>query len=263
MGEAGRQLCAREDVCWLDLSGNAHLVARGLRIEISGRPNAYRERGRPGSVFAPKSSRVARCLLVRYPRALTQRELAREVALDEGYVSRIVRRLEGERLIVREKSGAVRPRDPELLLEAWREVYDFRRHRILPVHRAARSGDDLVREASSALSRLGIPHAATGLGAAWLHTRFADFRTASFYVRRPPAAGDLRRQGIREETEAPNLWLVVPKDEGVFWEAHPRDGVPCVHPVQAYLDLKGHPERAPEAALRLREALLTWRRDGR
>jgi hypothetical protein len=33
--------------------------------------------------------------------------------------------------------------------------------------------------------------------------------------------------------------------------------------VQVYVDLKGHPERAPEAAERLHNELLaTWRRDG-
>ncbi|MFZ9886129.1 MAG: hypothetical protein ACO3JL_01400 [Myxococcota bacterium] len=36
-----------------------------------------------------------------------------------------------------------------------------------------------------------------------------------------------------------------------------------MHPVQAYVDLKSHPERAAEAAERLRGDLLArWRRDG-
>jgi len=33
-----------------------------------------------------------------------------------------------------------------------------------------------------------------------------------------------------------------------------------VHPIQAYLDLKGHPERAKEASEELRKQLLTWGR---
>jgi hypothetical protein len=35
-----------------------------------------------------------------------------------------------------------------------------------------------------------------------------------------------------------------------------------VAPVQVYLDLKGHPERAKEAAAELRSRVLQWRRDG-
>jgi hypothetical protein len=34
MGEVGQRLCDEAEVCWLDLSGNAHLVAPGLRLTI-------------------------------------------------------------------------------------------------------------------------------------------------------------------------------------------------------------------------------------
>jgi hypothetical protein len=53
------------------------------------------------------------------------------------------------------------------------------------------------------------------------------------------------------------VWLVVPNDEGVFDGAAEREGVRCVHPVQAYLDLKDHPERSAEAAQQLRRKLLS------
>jgi hypothetical protein len=44
----------------------------------------------------------------------------------------------------------------------------------------------------------------------------------------------------------------------VFDGARERSGVDCVHPVQAYLDLAAHPERAAEAADEVRAQLLTW-----
>ena len=47
-----------------------------------------------------------------------------------------------------------------------------------------------------------------------------------------------------------NVWLLVPKDDGVFQGAYFKDGVRTVHPVQAYLDLAAHPEN-PETARRL------------
>lgn len=55
-------------------------------------------------------------------------------------------------------------------------------------------------------------------------------------------------------------WLVVPKDAGVFHGSRDLDGLRCVHPVQAYLDLQGHPERSEEASESVREALLNWGR---
>ena len=103
-----------------------------------------------------------------------------------------------------------------------------------------------------------MEHAATGLSAAWQLTRFAGFRTATFFVQAEPSARLKSELGFREETRGANLWLVVPNDAGVFQGADERDGVRCVHPVQVYLDLKEHPERAIDAAKRIRAEFLNW-----
>lgn len=50
----------------------------------------------------------------------------------------------------------------------------------------------------------------------------------------------------------------MPKDEGVFVDASEQRGVKCVHPIQAFLDLKVHPERSAEAATELPKRLLKW-----
>jgi hypothetical protein len=85
MGEVGRQVCRDAGVSWLDLSGNAQIVAPGLRIHVEGKPNAYKRPGRPSTVFSPRSSRIVRQLLIEPGRSLHQRELARLVGLDEGF----------------------------------------------------------------------------------------------------------------------------------------------------------------------------------
>ena len=76
MSEAGRRVCQEAKVAWFDLSGNAHIVATGMRVIVDGRPNRFRGPGRPASIFAPKSARVARWLLVNEDRSLTQRNLS-------------------------------------------------------------------------------------------------------------------------------------------------------------------------------------------
>lgn len=253
MGEVGRRLCAETGVCWLDLSGNAHLVAPGLRVNIEGKPNQFKRPGRPRSLFAPKSARIARRLLLEPARAFTQRELARVSGLDEGFTSRIVRQLEAQRLVARESNGAVRVADFGALLDAWREAYDFSRHHIVRGHVAARSGDDALRQVSAQLGRSGIEHAATGLAAAWRLEPFAGFRLVVLYVARIPSAEAREALGFQEESRGENVWLVVPNDEGVFHGAAERGGIRCVSPVQVYLDLKDHPERSAEAAEQLRQ----------
>ena len=96
----------------------------------------------------------------------------------------------------------------------------------------------------------------TGLAAAWFYTRHASFRLASVYLASPAGRDVLDAIGTYEDERGANTWLLMPNDAGVFWESRIIDGVPCVHPLQAYLDLKAHPERAAEAAqelLRLEE----------
>jgi len=256
MGEVGRRLSEEAGVCWLDLSGNAHLVGPGLRVNIEGKPNQFKRPGRPRSVFAPKSARIARWLLVQPERSFTQRELAKSAGLDEGFTSRIVRHLEEQRLVGREASGAVKVADYDAMLDAWREAYDFSRHHIVRGHIAARTSDEVVRSVAGRFKQDKLEHAVTGLAAAWLLNQFAGFRLAVVYVGQMPSTEALRQIGFHEETRGENVWLVVPNDEGVFHGAAEREGIACVHPVQVYLDLKNHPERSAEAAEQLRQKLL-------
>ncbi|MCP5069850.1 MAG: hypothetical protein GY946_25055 [bacterium] len=262
MGESGRGRCADADVAWVDLSGNARIFAPGLRILVEGKPNRYKRRGRPSSAFAPKSSRIARWLLMHPMEFLTQREIAKATHTDEGYTSRIVGKLEDDGLLVRDTGGAIKPRDPGLLLDAWREAYNFSKHRIIRGHVAARAGDALLHQLADVLSQASIGYAATGLAAAWLLDRFAGFRTVTLYLPETPAPDLQSALAFREDARGANVWLVVPNDEGVFHGAALHEGVRCVHPVQAYLDLHAHPERADEAAQKLRAEHLNWRIGG-
>jgi hypothetical protein len=261
MGEAGRRLCDEARVSWLDLSGNATITGSGLRVLIEGRPNAFARRGRPSNAFAPKSARITRWLLMNPDARVNQRELSKAVAVDEGLVSRVVSKLQGDALVVRDEQGALRVPDPDLLLEAWNEAYEFSRHEIIRGHVAARSGDALVRVLAGTFDEQAVEYAVTGLAAAWLYTHFAGFRIATFYLRTRPGRATLDELGFREEERGANVWLVLPRDEGVFQGAGLHEDVRCVHPVQAWLDLHAHPERATEAANHLRREHLNWRTD--
>lgn len=254
IGEVGKKLCEEANVCWLDLSGNAHLVATGLRIIVEGKPNRFKRPGRPRSLFAPKSSRIARYLLINPGQSFSQRELAESTRMDEGFTSRIVRKLEDQQLVTRESTGSVRLADFDGLLNAWREASDFSKHHIVRGHIAARSGEEALTIIADHLKRESVDWAATGLAGAWLFNRFAGFRLVTVYVAELPTT--LESLGFREEPRGENVWIVVPNDEGVFQGATEHEGIPIVHPVQVYIDLKDHPERSNEAADELREKLL-------
>ena len=255
MGEAARERCAQAGLPWLDLSGNARIVAPGIFYQNLGNPNRFRRAGRPESAFGPKGARITRRLLMEPAKAVRQRALASVTGLNEGHTSRIVGKLLESGLVQRGEEG-ISVTDPNALLEAWREDYRFDRHHVIRGHVAARGGDLLLRAMSKTLARIDEPYVATALPAAWLWTRYAGFRLSTVYLSTPPSAGLKKELGFREEARGANTWLVVPNDDGVFHGAELVDGIRCVHPVQAYVDLKDHPERAAEAAAELRRRLL-------
>jgi hypothetical protein len=275
MGEVGQELCAEAGASWLDLAGNARIVAPGLRVWVDGRPNVAARRPSPVNPFAPRAARIPRCLLLAPERAWTQHALVEETGLDKGFVSKVVGALVGQELLAAErgrdgpaKAGAGSPRtlrvvDPDALLDAWREAYAFDKH---DVHRgivAARSGPELLDRLAARFGKSDGPagrYAATGLAAASRLAPYADFRTVTFYCEELPRPGVLADLGFQEAERGGNVWLVVPNDAGVFDGAAPVEGVPCVSAVQTYLDLFAHPERARDAAAELRARCLSSRR---
>jgi hypothetical protein len=255
MTAAGAAAAAERDINWLDLSGNAHIRDEGLFVRVQGRPNAFPSRGRPSSPFAPKSSRVARALLIDPARWWRQKDLVSATHLDDGRISRIVRRLGDEQLLAR-RGDELRPTDPNLLIDAWAEDYRFDRHDMVLGHHSG-SGIELARELSAKLAGFGVDHAVTGLPAAWLLDPFARFRLVSIYVAGDPLTVADQLQLRRNERGA-NVQLLAPDDEGVMFGAQTLDDIPAVSPVQTYLDLRHLPERAAEAADHLRDRHLLW-----
>lgn len=262
MGEAGRRLCAQAGVSWLDLSGNADIRGPRLRILIEGRPNRYVHLGRPTTPFAPKSSRLARWLLIHPQISFSQRELARETQLDPGQISRLVARLKERGLVKVDESSRVALGDRRVMLEAWWEDYRFERHHVLRGHIPGRSGTEIAERLGREFDRLGLQHAFTGLAGAWSYTHFASFRLVTVFVADAPSPEQLRPLDFVEQDKGSNAWLVLPDDRGVFEGVRRVDDITCAHPVQVWLDLKGQPERSKDAAEHLYTRLLKGELDG-
>ncbi len=254
MGTAAQEFCVQADIPWLDLSGNARIIIPGIFYQNLGNPNRFRRAGRPESAFGPKGSRIARQLLMEPAKTVRQRALASSTGLDEGHVSRVIGKLLEIGLVEREESG-IRVADLGILLDAWREEYRFGRHQIVQGHISVGGGDALTQHIAATLTKIDVFYAVTALPAAWLWTRYAGFRLSTVYLHLPPSEGLQKDLGFREEARGANTWLVAPIDEGVFKGTEPVDGIRCVHPVQAYVDLKEQPERSAEAAAELRRRL--------
>lgn len=257
MGKKGMEYCDDMRMSWIDLSGNSSITSRNLYIRERGSKNLFRARGPLNSAFGPRGSRITRWMLAHPGEVFRQRELAEAVGLNEGYTSRLIKKLLDDHLVTR-RCGGIEVVDPDLLLKAWSEAYRFSKHAMIPGHITARTGSALAREVADSLEGRGVEYAMTGLPAAWFYTQYASFRIVTTYIRNVPSEDMKRKLKFREGRRGANVWFTVPNDEGVFHAGQNLNGVRCVHPVQAYLDLQEHPERADEAAAELKYRLLTW-----
>ena len=259
MGPSGRQVCEAAKISFADAAGNVHIEAPGLFVHVEGRPNPSPVLGRPSAVFAPRSSRVTRLLLLDPKCWWLQKDIAEAASIGRGFVSKIVARLKSDSLLDANDDGRVRPSNPNLLLDAWSDEYDFKRHRIVAGHVSARSGEELADRFADAARKHDVEYGFTGLPAAAKLAPFAGFRLVAAYLRRPPQDALLKYLGFHKEDKGANTWLMVPADEGVFAGSQEISGHVCVSAVQTYLDLLNMPERAKEAAEHLREVYLKWR----
>jgi len=173
-------------------------------------------------------------------------------------VSKVVRKLVESALIAQTDEGTYHVPDPSQLLSVWCDSYDFTIHRIIKGHIPARTGDELLKKLVNNLENNNIISWATGLASAWLYTHHAMFRITSLYLKDLPDSPLLKNIGFVNEPQGANTWLIIPKDEGVLDGAKDLSGITCVSPLQTYLDLKGHPERAKEASEELMKQYLSW-----
>lgn len=258
MGDVGRRLCKEAEIAWMDLSGNAWIHRPGVHISVEGKENRFKKRGRPANLFAPKSSRLVRLLLMKPEKRYWQQELAKRADVHRSHVSRVVGRLLDSGFVERAEDGSVKVRDPGLLLDAWSEAYEIREHRVREGHMASRSSEEALSRLAEAFDRADVEYGATGLPAGWLYTRHAGYRLVTVYIERRVQRSVLEQAGWRDEERGANVWLLEADDIGVFHGVRMVDGVRCVHPVQAYVDLQCLPERAGEMAAVLRREVLGW-----
>jgi hypothetical protein len=257
MGPKAKLYLTSHEVSWVDLSGNADIRGPGVRILIEGRPNRFAARGRPSTAFSPKATRIARVMLTAPERPWSQSELVRETGLSGGYVSKVVGRLVEDHLVMLQPTdGRLAVRSPSTMLDAWTQVYDFAKHTVAKFQMVGRTGPEVLAALAGRLQTAGVEHAATGLAAAWQISQFADFRLTTLFIAEPLLNPETL--GLRPVEQGENVWIVIPNDAGVFYAAKAVNGVRCVPPVQAYVDLAGQSERAKEAAAELRSHHLGW-----
>jgi len=259
-------LCREHGWSWFDLAGNCYLEIPGaLLIDRSGQEPVRIDHQSGANLSSPEAGRVIRALLApeNAGRRWTQREMVAHfhrlapplAAPSLALVNKVVQHLRDQAFLEPLANRGFRVRDPEGLLQTWRQDYRFdrsqrRRYFSLLQGRALR--DTLL--ALDASSHGSIAYAVFSA---------ADIQAP--HVRQPRVwlylAGDLEEQ-FRKKVEAKvvdsgeNLVVLVTDDTGVFYHLDVGESrLPCTNAIQTYIDLVhagGRGEEAAEAMMQQR-----------
>ena len=240
-----------------DLNGRLYVAAEGLLIDREPKGLTYRNPTSGASLYTPKATRILRALLSsRDPgREWTQAELKSVTGASPGYVSRLLTALEEDGYVAclseggGGRSGRYRLAEFDRLLDGW-VTADLFRDRVEVTEYSVLKSDpiDIAKAVAAAFDQESIVF--TQWIAAWLRRPHTTPPVVSAYVR----GVSLPAVSLgREVSSGGNLWLLRPRDEGVFQCTQAVNGLPLVCDPQIYLDLITAGLRGPEAAQALRE----------
>ena len=254
LSEETMAICRENDIGFMDIGGNCLLKFNNIYINIQGKPTPYPATRPLRSLFAQKSTRALRVLLCNPKRNWTVQDLAREAEISLGQASNVKRKLLENEFIEEDQSRKFRILNPEALLRRWAENYTYRKNKIKNYYSL-----DEVRDIEEKLSHYcgsnNIPYAFTLTSGASLVAPFLRYRRGFAYVM-DSSEGVARALGWKEVSSGPNISILEPYDEGVFYGLQKIDGAIVVCDIQLYLDLQSYRERGEEAAQFLLESRL-------
>lgn len=244
-----QELCRKEGIGFLDLSGNVHLHYKSLYIERSGRPNRFPEKRHGRDPFSDKASLILRALVEDGERLWGIRELAQQIGLDPGYVSRMAKEIESRGYAAR-INAKLRLRSMEGILDDWISSYSLKKNRMFGYFCMAESMDEILDRFRSLEIPDSIQYALSVQAGASLVAPYSSFKEVHVYVSSEKDSAFFEKQlALRPAEKGVNLILMRPfYRNSVYFGNRMVGGLRVVSDIQLYLDLHGYPIRGAEQA---------------
>ena len=244
-----QEICRKEGVGFIDLSGNVYLKFKSIFIERIGFPNNFPVKRQGRSPFSDKASLVLRALLPGGSRLWGIRELAQEIALDPGYVSRMAKEIE-KRGYVKRVDSKLSLRSPDGILEDWVRSYNLKKNQLSDYFCIAENVDNILHR----LRDLGLPndlqYALSVQAGANLVAPYSNFKEVHIYAKGAKEIEFLEKgMNLKPVDQGGNLVIMRPYyRNSVFFGSRFVDGLRVVSDIQLYLDLYTYPLRGLEQA---------------
>ena len=247
--------CRLKRLATIDLNGQVHLRLEGLFVDRRALPGRYfRFELEPRNIFVGKSARIVRSLLTDRDRPWTQNELVKRTSASSGLVSRITQHITRQNFIEKKGPRAFRLCDTLGLIDSWVKADDYNRRSTITRYTVfGKRPREIAEQLTSWAAEQSVPIAFTQWIAGWLRHPYTEPVVTSAYVAHLPEASALEQLGFRPVSDAGNVSLLVPEDEGVFMETQSVQGLLLASDAQIYLDLQNCGLRGPEQAQALRD----------
>ncbi|MEM7035157.1 MAG: hypothetical protein AAF629_36800, partial [Chloroflexota bacterium] len=202
--------------------------------------NPKPERRAIKSLFTPISSRIVRALLDKPSHTWQLTELANTTGASVGQVYNVSKKLTSEGFAHKTGRGSLTLTEPTNLLEAWRDQYQPSANQVHRFQLVAQSLADSLRQIYSApgidtKQILGTAHTGFQLLANEATTTPAD--DIRLYATHHQIKTLVEVLSLQPSNYSGNLHLIVPYDEGVFYQPTQTSVWPVVNDIQLYLDL--------------------------
>ncbi len=253
--DAGK-ICEDAGIGYLDLAGNCLLSFETIYIRQTGASNPKVKKRDLRSLYSPKAERILRAMLTEPQRIWKTAELAQAAEVSLGQVAN-VKKLLIDREWIRIETDGMRLGNPTALLDEWAQTYNFRLNQVIDCYALAEIPEIEAQLAEACLQQ-SIRYALTGFSSAARIAPMVRYQKASAYV-----DGDIDRL-VKEldwklVPSGANISLLLPYDDGVFYELRDVDEIAIASPVQTFLDLQNYRGRGQEAAQAVRKEMeKTW-----
>jgi hypothetical protein len=253
--DAGK-ICEDAGIGYLDLAGNCLLSFETIYIRQTGAPNPKIQKRDLRSLYSPKAERILRAMLTEPRRSWKVTQLAQAVDVSLGQVANVKKLLANREWLGVNEAGMYLSK-PGALLNDWVKAYNYRRSQIHEYYSLTGAGN-AESNLAEACEQLGARYALTSFSGAIRIAPMVRYNRAVAYVEGDLSAIATAAQ-IKPVDSGPNIILLTPYDEGVFYAAAPIDGTMVASAVQVYLDVIGSRARGEEAAEAIRRKLeATW-----
>jgi hypothetical protein len=257
IGPAGRELCRKEGVSYVDTVGNIGLFLDDGFVLKESSQGQKQQRREMKALFSPKATRVLRILLENPDRAWQYQELADAARVSLGLAYNVVERQTGEEYVGPTKAG-VKVLNPAGLLERWASAYLVTRDNAVETYYSDETSyRGLLEKLARSAKRAGVAFGFTLFAGASLIAPFVRTPQVHLYVP-GDTAEFVKAAGLKPVTSGGNVHLIRPYDEGVLNPLQVIGGLSTVGNVQLYLDLANYPARGKEQADVLRQRVLSY-----